>query len=257
MKIGSCYSVDDALYRYPREADYVELSAMEIYGLCEEKFEQLCEAVRLGKIKTYSCNGLVPGNIRLCGEDFDPETVRSYCEFTFSRLAALGITVLVFGSSKAKHIPDGFSREVAYRQLIEAGRILADCAKMRGQRVVIEPLSYNEVNVINTVEEAAMYAHDIDRENVGLLVDYYHFINNGEDVCSLYDTRELIWHTHFAVPVVRTFMKSAEDEKHIHDFVKMLRDIGYEGAISYEGNPNTPSPEFSRSLSFMRRAANN
>jgi hypothetical protein len=76
-----------------------------------------------------------------------------HVERTVGRLSALGVETLVFGSGKARQVPEGFSREEALSQLVAFGRLAAEAASRTGIVVVLEPLRRQETNIINTARE--------------------------------------------------------------------------------------------------------
>ncbi len=234
MKIGICRNMKECLEGYPHKADYVEISAMDILGAQKEIYPEFKKAVDKGEIITYSCNGLFPGDVRLTG-DVNWDTVKAYCDETFYKLAEVKIHMLVFGSGKAKHVPDGFDRQKAWDQLYELGALLSDTAKQYGQTVVVEPLSYSEVNIVNTVDEGAEYCKVVNRDNFKLLVDFYHFDNNAEDWASLERNHDLLAHAHIATQKERTKPKTEEEWKFFEKSINALRAIGYTGNLSFEG----------------------
>ena len=235
MKFGVCCTPQVALKHFPHGADYVEFAAADVYRLDQTQFNELRSAVASGEIGTYSANGLIMPSLRLTGPDVDMSAIREYCRVTFSRLEELGIYMLVFGSGKAKHVPEGFPMEQAWEQLFELGEILSDEARLHGQTVVAEPLSYGEVNIVNTVEEAAYYARTLQRDNFKILVDFYHFDNNGEPLSSLFKNQGLLVHTHFASQKTRKTPETETDWQFFADCIRILQSMGYHGAMTFEG----------------------
>lgn len=235
MKFGICLNVESALRTPPIQADYVELSASQLYTSDRLTQQRLLDAARAKQIELYSCNNLIPPHIRLTGENVNFDTVKDYCDILFERLAELGIQMLVFGSGKSRQIPDGFPMEKAWEQLFEVGYILSTKAKPYGQTIAVEPLAYGKVNIINTVADATQYAKTINQDNFKALVDFYHFDSNGEPFDSLRQCRDWLVHTHFATAKTRTMPKSDEDWAFFSECVRQLLQIGYSGRMSFEG----------------------
>ncbi|MBQ9773306.1 MAG: sugar phosphate isomerase/epimerase [Clostridia bacterium] len=234
MKFGICRGLDQSLEDYPHLADYVEISAMSLVDIDPKIYADFKKAVEEGSISTYSCNGLFPADIRLTG-DVDWSVIKNYCDETFYKLAELNIKMLVFGSGKAKHVPDGFDRAKAWDQLYELGARLSDTAKQYGQTVVVEPLRYAEVNIVNTVAEGGDYCRTVNRDNFKLLVDFYHFVNNKEDPETLMQNRDLLAHTHIATVEERTRPTTEAHWSFFEDCLKQLKAIAYKGNLSFEG----------------------
>ncbi len=235
MKIGACVRAQHSLLDAPVSAEYLEAAATAIYDYDEETFARVKKAVRDGVIRLYSANVLIAPSLRLTGPDVDFQAIGDYCDRLFDRLDQLGIKMLVFGSGKSKHVPEGFPMEKAWDQLFELGHLLADKAKAHGQTVVVEPLSEQDCNIVNTVDDAAYYAKTVNRDNFKILVDFYHFNMNGEDFSSLAKHRDLLVHAHFASAVTRTPPRSEEDWAFFVRCVTELKKIGYTGNLSFEG----------------------
>ena len=234
MKIGICVASDKAEQALNCGADFFEISATgEVNGVTDESFENLKFKIAGMKIKPYSCNGLIAGNIRLCGKNTDFDLITEYAERSFKRLNDLGVKMLVFGSGAARAVPDGFSYETAYEQLIQVGRIFSGIAARYGQTVAVEPLRRAEVNIINTVSEAVEYIRKVDRENIKLNADFYHMTENGENFESLRSSRDLLAHVHIA-DRNRNIIKS-DDISRVRQWGALLSETEYSGCISYEG----------------------
>lgn len=234
MKIGSCINYEKALNDYPKYADFVEIAAWDFVDIEKEKLDRMKKAVEDGWFKTYSSNGLFPQTLRLTG-DVNWQEVRDYCDKMFYRMAELKVSMIVFGSGKAKHVPDGFSREKAWEQLYELGNLMADIAKPLGQTVVVEPLRYEEVNIVNTYAEGADYCRKVNRDNFKLLVDFYHFDSNGEDFATIEADKDLLYHAHIATPKNRTRPTTEEEWAFFEDCIRKLKSIDYTKGLSFEG----------------------
>ncbi len=251
MKFGACINFEKAQEAYPKHTDFVEIAAWDLVDLEKERLDHLKKAVEDGWFTTYSSNGLFPQDLRLTG-DVNWDAVRAYCDQIFYRLAELKVSVLVFGSGKAKRVPDGFSREKAWDQLYELGNLMSDIAKPLGQTVVVEPLRFEEVNIVNTFAEGAEYCRTVNRDNFKLLVDFYHFSANGEDFSTIEQNKDLLYHTHIATANTRTRPTTEEDWAFFEDCIKKLKSIGYDRAMSFEGGPHE-CEQFNEMLLRMKK----
>ncbi|MBQ9797937.1 MAG: sugar phosphate isomerase/epimerase [Clostridia bacterium] len=253
MKFGICFSAQEALESEMFGADYLELNALSVNNLTDEEFACLKGRIERGEIRTYSCNGLVDPDCRLTGEGVDFDAIRAYSERVFNRLAQLGVTMLVFGSSKAKHVPEGFPFEKAWEQLKQVGEIFSDCAAKHGQTIAIEPLSYNEVNIINTLGDAAEYSRLVNKENYKILADFYHVDNNKEDFATFETYKDLLVHTHIATSGDRCMPQDEKDWEFFAKCIGTLKKIGYQGNISFEGKRNEGNAGVSEMIARMRQ----
>ncbi len=232
MKFGMCLGHNKAHLAAEIGADYAELNCGAIYDISDSDFNALKEKVKNKEIITYSCNGLVKADVRLTG-DVNFDTVKEYAKKAFGRMIELGVTMMVFGSGKAKHVPDGFSFEKAWEQLYEVGAIFSDVAAQNGQMIAIEPLRYEEVNIVNTLEDAANYSRTVNRDNFKILADFYHVNANNEPLSDIQKYAELLVHTHIASP--DRAMLTEEHHEFVAERINALKSIGYTGGISFEG----------------------
>ncbi len=214
--------------------DYSELNATEIYNMSENAFASLKERIKKGEIVPYSAICLVPKNIRLTGPDVNYDTVKEYAEKCFGKLSELGIKLLVFGSSGAKHVPDGFPMEKAWEQLFEVGRIFSDTAKKYGQRVAVEGLRRAECNIVNTLEDVYYYVKNVNRDNFLMLADFYHMHENGEDISDVKKYKDYLIHFHIAGYIKRA-VPTSEEADFVKECITALKEMGYDGTFSFEG----------------------
>ena len=83
------------------------------------------------KIPLAASMSFVPGAIKLTGPDVDPAKQMSYVTGLLGRLNKLGVKVVVFGSGGARRVPDGFSKDEAFTQLVDSA---PDCARRPRER---------------------------------------------------------------------------------------------------------------------------
>ncbi len=233
MKIGVCTSIENMQRAIAAGADFIEICNKDLAAISEEAFEKLAALVTRPGFP-YCSNGLVPPEIRLTGPGVDYDALREYSERSFARTASLGVKTMVFGSAKAKVVPEGFSFDEAWDQLVKVTRIFADVAAKHGQIVVIEPLRREECNIINEVSESVKLAQLSDRENVKAHVDFYHMMQNGEKLSDLAQYVPFLGHVHIASPVKRT-VPTFDDGANYKAFFDTLRAGGYDGTVSFEG----------------------
>lgn len=255
MKIGLCTSEKELILLARKVGfDFVEVNASGAV-MKDEKYAMLLGLSReLPDGFMYSCNGLIPSDVRLTGPDVDLARVREYAETSFARLASLGVKMLVFGSSAAKRVPEGFSFDKAIEQLVVAMRIFSDEAAKHGQRVCIEPLRYSECNIINTLEDSLELVRLTARENVGAHVDYFHLMQNGERLAKLEGAAKKIMHTHIASPCMRNTPKY-DDGADYRCFFDYLRRGGYDATVSFEGSFEHTEEELAEMCAYMRECS--
>lgn len=253
MKIGLCESkINEIRMAYKAGFDFVEVSNWAVYTMNESQFNELLELKKeLPNGFFYACNGLVPPEFRLTGPDVNYDEIRSFSEKSFARLAELDVKMLVFGSSKAKVVPEGFPFDEAMEQLVKVTQIFAETAEKYGQRVCIEPLRTEECNIINKVEDSIELAKRADRANVGGHTDYYHLMQNGEKTSKLEALAKDIIHTHIASPCKRVF-PAPDDGADYKQFFDYLRKGGYDETLSYEGGGKRTAETLKSLCEFLK-----
>lgn len=253
MKIGTCIS--SALIFEPiPAADYVELPARMLFTMERQAFDALKAATDAGRINTYAANCLTPNDMRLTGPEVSMDTLKNYADMVFDRLAQLQVKTVIFGAGKSKSVPEGFSREKAWEQLFQIGTLFADHAQQYGQTIAVEPLSYTETNIINTIEDAAFYTSTLNRDNFKFMVDFYHFDNNGQTAASLLNHSQDLVHAHIAAPKTRTTPQTDEDWTFVRNCLALLKTINYNGGLSFEGKHNGPA-DLNATLSKLKKEA--
>ena len=212
--------------------DYIELPLAEIVALNDADYDSLKELLSSSGLKCEACNNFFPPTIRLTGTDVDDGIIEDYLTKAFKRAADLGVKVIVFGSPRSKNIPEGFPVGKAWLQMVELLRFMAPLVKEKGITIAVEPISKGEGNFINTAAEGLKLVKDADRDNIRLLIDYYHLALEKENPEIILKTGPHLTHIHFADPEGRTYPKVYKDE--YITFMNLLKQTGYEGRISIE-----------------------
>ena len=231
--------------------DYVELPLAQMVDLNHKEFSSLKEKVGSSGLKCEACNNFFPARIRLTGNDVDYGKTEAYLDKALGRAAQLGVKVIVLGSPKSKNVPEGYPMDKGWSQLVELLRTIDPLVRTRGITVVIEPLNKMESNIINTAAEGLKLAKAIARENIKLLIDYYHLVLEKEDPEILLRAGSYIKHIHFANPTGRVY--PAEKVDGYIRFMDLLKRIGYEGRISIEAYTKDFCHDAKRSVKILRQ----
>lgn len=233
--------------------DYVELPLAQMVDLNDKEFSSLKEKVGSSGLKCEACNNFFPASIRLTGNDVDYGKTEAYLDKALGRAAQLGVKVIVLGSPKSKNVPEGYPMDKAWSQLVELLRNIDPLVRTRGITIVIEPLNKGESNIINTAAEGLQLAKAADRENIKLLIDYYHLVMEKEDPETILDAGSYIKHIHFANPTGRVYPIEAVDG--YVRFMNLLKRVGYEGGISIEAYTKDFCHDAKRSVEMLRQLA--
>ena len=144
------------------------------------------------------------------------------------KLGALGVNI---GRFRGTCIP-GEMWETSNAWMRDAMRAGADYAAERGMKIYIEPYNRYETNFINTVRQGMEYVKAENHAGLALMIDSCWM--NSEDASipgAIFAARERIEYVHVA-DSTRGYPGSG----HIHfgDFIRALREIGYEGVLSVQ-----------------------
>ena len=188
-------------------------------------------AFREAGVRFETCNCLIGGFSLYDDPDF--AKTNAYFDEKLPKLAAAGMKILVFGSGGYRKVPEGVDRAFAKARILDFLRLLSKRIEPYGMTAVIEPLNKGECNILNTSAEAAEYVRELDLANIRLLVDYYHFLLEGERLTAIADYKGILAHTHIARPVGRG-TPAPYDGVDYRGFLDALKAIGYDGLVVAE-----------------------
>ncbi len=253
VRIGICVDPDRFEAAQAAGFDYVEINASKTAALDEAEFGQLAARVKAMRIPVAAANVFIPAAIKLVGPEVDKARQEAYVASTLGRLKTLGVSVLVLGSGGARRVPDGFSRDEAFAQLVDFCRRIAPVARRNGITIAVEPLRRQETNILNTASEGLALVKAVDRREIRLLVDYYHLSEEGERAEVLQEAGSLLVHTHIANPAGRVYPLDP-GESNYGPFFANLCAIGYTGRLSVEASTKDFAADAPKALAMLRAA---
>jgi sugar phosphate isomerase/epimerase len=253
VRVGYCTGVKNLEAAKAAGFDYVELSATEIAAMSDAEFDAAAARIKEIGLPTPAANLFLPATLKVTGPVTDPSAQMAHVKKAFTRLARLGTEIVVFGSGGARRVPDGFSKEEAFKQLVDFGRRAATEAKANGITIAIEPLRRQETNIINSAGEGLELVNAINHPNFQLMIDFYHLASEQEDPAIVLRARDHIRHLHTANPTGRVFPLKWEEFDYAPFFAN-LRAIGYDKRISVEGSTQNLAAEAPQSIALLRRA---
>jgi sugar phosphate isomerase/epimerase len=253
VQVGYCTGLKNLAAAKAAGFDYAELSATEIAALSDADFDAAVATIKSVGLPTPAANLFVPGAIKLTGPVTAPDAQMAHVRKVVSRLSKVGVEVIVFGSGGARRVPDGFSKEEGFKQLVDFGRRAAIEAKGYGITIAIEPLRKQETNIINTAAEGLELVNAIDHPNFQLMIDFYHLASEHEDPSIVLRAKDHIRHLHTANPQDRVFPLKWEEYDYAPFFAN-LRAIGYDKRISVEASTKDFAVEAPQSIALLRRA---
>jgi D-psicose/D-tagatose/L-ribulose 3-epimerase len=235
VELGVCGSPDDFAKAEKWGFDYYEPSAAATAAMSDAAFASFRERVLASRLRCRSFNSLIR-TLKVVGTDVNLDEVSSYLDSTLDRCHQLGAKVAVWGSASSRNVPDGYSRDEAWTQIKTFLRRAGDIAKAKQIVIGIEPLRKQESNIINTGAEALRLVHEVNHPHVKMIIDYYHLRVENEDPEIVRTAREHIVHMHFANPTGRRWPKLASEDPVYSRFFQIVKEVGYSGGLSIEGN---------------------
>jgi sugar phosphate isomerase/epimerase len=230
--------------------DYVELSLADLAALPEEEFLHLARRVEHSGIGCEVCNNFFPRAIRLTGADARLNVALDYAGLALDRAARLGVRIVVFGSSVAKNVPAGFSRNSAWSQIVELLMHLGPLAAQHDLTIAIEPINKLESNLVNLAAEGLRLMREVHHPKIQLLIDFYHLTMEQENPDIILEAGAAIRHLHFASIEGRRF--PSEMTPACTRFFKLMRDVQYSGRCSIEAFTHDFAADARRALRLLR-----
>jgi len=256
MRFGFCAPVDQAGAVAEAGYDYFEPSV--VGALRPEEAEEavmpaLTRTLAELPIRPEAFNVFLPGELRVTGPDVDPDKQTAYLQIALGRAALAGAKVVVFGSGRARMVPDGFPTDKANFQILSFLKRAAPIAEEHGITVVIEPLNRGECNIINSVAEGMNFVRTLRRPGIAMLSDLYHVTMEQQDYAETRDAGAALAHVHVAGREGRR-VPTRDDLEFLTAYFAVLKEIGYARRISVEGNTVDIRAEAPVALAVMREA---
>jgi sugar phosphate isomerase/epimerase len=198
----------------------------------DEVFHEARTKIMNAKLPCPIANCFIPGSLKITGNNVKITELEAYVSRAISRASIVGIDMIVFGSGGARRVPEGFSHETAWNQLLDFGRMVGQIAQKYDVVVVVEPLNHKECNILTSVGEAGKYVEAVDHTYIRLLVDAYHWAVDNDSYDDIVNYGHLIHHTHIATPLSRR--PPGLEQHNFTSFFEALSAIKYDGRISIE-----------------------
>lgn len=213
------------------------------------------ELIRLRKaaLPAAAANCLLPGSLKTCGPTVNFRDLHRYVSAAAERAAKAEMEILVFGSGAARMVPDGFSRGLAWQQLLEFCRFTARAAALHNVTLVVEPLNRKECNILNTVAECGALVEQVGHPNCMLLVDAFHWGRDNDSAADIVRYGRFLRHAHIATYANR--LAPGAEPCDFGPFFKAMAEANYNGRIAIEGKWTDPAKEAPVAMETLRAAA--
>ena len=223
--------------------------------MSDEDFAKFLEKQKATGLPTPVGNNFIPADLKLVGPEIDKAKQMEFVRKAFERAQKLGLKVIVLGSGGARKVPDGFSQDEAWKQLVDFAKRIAPEAKKRGVVVAVEPLQKRETNTINSAAEGLKWVQGGGSPQLpadGRLLSPVAgkggpgHPGDGQEAHQAHPHRQ---------PQRRAFPACPREEFDYSAFFANLKKINYTGGISIEGRSDDYDTEGPKALAFLRGVA--
>jgi len=230
--------------------DYVELSLVHLMRLEPVQRERVLEPLRSSGLGCEACNNFFPASIRLTGPEADHASALVYAGTALELARSLGVSVVVFGSGKARNAPEGFLKERAWDQLVSFARSLDPIAADNGITIAMEHLNRGESDILTNFSDIARFVRETDRPRIRPLLDTYHLELEREPSSAILAGRGILAHTHTARLTGRTWPQLSTPE--LRSEFAALAEISYDGRMSVEASSDNLEADCAGTLALLK-----
>lgn len=234
--MGIAASLDRAVALKAAGAEFLteNTSAFLAPDQADDVFAKNLAKLANSPLPVLACNGFIrPQHLRCVGAEANHDQVLEWSETAFRRLKQAGGKFIVFGSSKARDLRDGWPKEKADVQFVSLLKRMGPLAEKHGVTVAVEQLRAEECNYINRIGEGAALIRAASQPNIRLLADLYHMECGGDTPEDLRAAMDVVAHIEIAEKAERSVPGVKGDD--FRPYFRVLRESGYQGAISIEG----------------------
>ncbi len=237
MKFGICAPYQDVAALQEKTFDYLEENVQRFLVPEQNRdyFEQLWQEARtLGK-PIEACNSMLPANLPIIEtptQHVDTARLERYIKTMLERAEQVGVHRIVFGSGDARRLPPDCDYHAGLQQIGTYLATWSEWAQPYGVQIALEPLRYEETNVLNTINEGGALVTKYIASGATLLIDTYHMACNGEAATDIAAWVPLLSHVHVAEKQERAAPgRYGED---LRPYFRALHEGGYDQRISIE-----------------------
>ena len=266
MRIGACVGMNPNAVKILKKLgfDYVETHLWEPYGAVtsgdQAKIEAYLAALEETGLKCEVSAYAFPGQYNPAGKQTRDDIERAREQFydVISRTRFMGNQILVIGAGGVRNYPTdkGYDVNNVYEQLAEVcAEVISPVAAEFGLTVALEGLQKPESPTLNLTEQSVWVARASGKDNIKVMVDFFHVSVEGEVMSKFAEFGDYIVHAHIANPKGR-IMPVEGDGADYPAFFGNLAKAGYKGRLSLEGGiQGEYEPTMRAALAEMRRQA--
>ncbi|HAH53803.1 MAG TPA: sugar phosphate isomerase/epimerase [Flavobacterium sp.] len=252
IDIGACSPIKNDSLLKANNYDFIEggVSVLLVPLEHDSVYDKIFDKYKKMQLPIRSCTSFLPGNYKVTGPDTVHQQILIYSEIAFRRAQKMKIPYIVFGSARARSIPEGFDKKAATDQFISLLKKMGSIAAKYDITIVIEPLNSKETNFINSVVEGGEIVKAVNHANIQLLADIYHMTREQEQASSIIQYGKYIKHVHIAENDQRTTPGVMGQD--FSPYLKALKQINYKGGISIEAHVKDFDKEMSKAIIVLK-----
>lgn len=250
--IGVCTSYkNDSLFHKAGYA-YIEDGVSRLLSpvVNDARFTAQAADLKTTNCKVQTCNGFIPGTIKIVGPQVNEARVLGYVDTVMQRAKKAGIQLIVLGSGDARKIPEGVDHAVVKKEFIILCRKMAEVAARYGRIIAMENLNSTETNFINTLAEANEVVNAINHPNFKLTADIYHMLKENEPAAVIEKAKGNLVHCHIAEREKRAAPGVAKQD--FRPYFAALHHIGFEGRIMVECRWDDMAAQSKPALEYLK-----
>lgn len=234
MYASCCTSIHQCRLAAEAGFDRVALSAGEVAAASPETLKTLERQLRDWSVECRGMNDFCPSELKLCGPDYIPERVSGYVSRLAPRAAELGVTQIGVGAPLSRMLPEGYPRDLAWRQLRESMSLTARLCRPYGIRILLEPVCRQMTNFLNYTAEVFSLVETCAVDDLGMVYDIYHAWMMGESPAALLPAMGRIGIVHIAHARHGRRLPQADTIGLYQPYFQTLLEAGYQGEVALE-----------------------
>ena len=255
MKIGCCTGIENYNELCGLGYDFIELAGVQVMKMNEAELEEAKKLIVKNNVPCNGFNSYCDAGLPMAGPQFDLQKAKDYAAEICRRGKTLGIRAIGLGAPPARRIPNDFDRVAAVQQIKEFIRVSAEESAKHGIMFLLEALNPNVCDLIVHTREALQIVRELDMPNLGMVLDFYHMTQSGENVADIAYVMPFVKHLHIDhTQKDGRYHLVKEGIPFYARCIDAARASGYDGAISIEASA-TRAPfaeEAGESLRILR-----